>query len=147
MIKFILLGIGILFIIYLCLRWKILFGKITSIQFLTLMGSLLVLIIFFVLDFFSSSILEFFVGDLSKLSTSTIETYFSLLVTILIGFVGVIAVVLSVLYGAHITASTSEGEREKLSEQNFIWFCFLVYFIITMVVLFIYPLMNRLSSI
>lgn len=137
---------GIIFIIYLCKRWDFLYDKTTSIQLITLIGLFGVLIVFLVKDFFSSSVLEFFVGDLSKLEKSTIETYFSSFVTILIGVVGVIAVILSVLYGAHMSPDTSEIERMKLSEQNLLWFIFSVYFVIVTFFLFIHPLMKKLRS-
>jgi len=136
-----------------------LYGTVWSIQFWSIMILLVFLTVSLVVDLFSFSVLERFVGDLSELPRSTIETYFSSLVTVIIGFVGVILIVCSVLYGSfYVAYSKGKGEnvekldklkneREKLVKQCKIWLAFLVYFIAVMGVLFILPLMEQLGSI
>lgn len=155
-IDIILAFIGLAFIYYLCTRLNEIYGNKKSIQFWSMMILLVILIACLVIDLFSCSVLEFLVGDLSELPRSTIETYFSSLVTVIIGFVGVILIVCSVLYGSfYVAYSRGKGEnvkklnklkneREKLVKQCKTWLAFLVYFIAVMGVLFIRPLMNQL---
>lgn len=139
-IKIILFVIGLVFIVCLGIIWKEIYGRIESIQFLTLMGLLCSSIICLAFSFKIKNKIEI----LSK--KEVVKIYCSLSIQVLIGFIGVVAIILSILYGAYMNASTGVLERIKLPEQIRIWSAFSVYFIAITVVLFIRPLIKRLDS-
>lgn len=139
LIKVILVVLSICFIACLWIIFGELYGKIESIQRLVMTVLLFILIACLISDKRTEII--------KKLSDKETKLYFSSAIQLLIGFGGVIAVVLSVLYGAYINAPLSIEEYNKLLVQIQIWFGFTVYFVFIMGALFIYPLMKRLRSI
>ncbi len=139
MIKGILIVIYLAFVICLWMFWEEVYGKILSIQLLTLIILLLILLLCFILDNKIEKIIK-------KLSKNETEIYLSSTIHILIGFLGVIAIIFSVLYGAYLTISTNEPELVKLPSQIIFWFLFSIYFISVMFFYFILPLMKQLST-
>ena len=135
--------IGLCFILYLLWNLYEFYGKIESFQFLSLITSLMILIGFLAMDIWKSTI-KISIERLSRVDI--IGIYFSSTITILIGGVGIIGVVLSILNGAfYVAYEESAIELIKLRTQTLIWFGFILYFLAVFVVLFIYPLKKQLD--
>lgn len=140
-VKGILIVVGLVFILALYLNWDLLYGKLDSIQFKLLLFLLSGLIVCLLIDF---PVIENFIKGLPN-DSNVIGIYFSSLVTVLIGFMGIIALALSVLYGSFYV-KYGGIERGKIMWQSEVWILFILYLIIVMFVLFIYPLHERLNS-
>ena len=142
-IKGILFLIGLFFYLYLWINLDKFYGKTSSIQFWILIILLTILIICILLDLFSK--IEDFIKRLSDKKVAGV--YFSSTIHVLIGYIGVVTIMFSILYGTYYVAySGSENELIKLGEQSFIWLGFSLYVVADAFVLLIYPLMKKLSS-
>lgn len=97
-----------IFLIYLAYKWEDIYGTNFSIQCITIISLLGFLYVLFILNF--SSMLENFIRGLS---TENIKVYLPLIINIMIGFLGVIAIIISILYSTYITLETEYPGRNK----------------------------------
>lgn len=125
-----------------------------------LWASIILIVIF---GFFSS-----FEVIIEGLSDDVVEVYFSATITVSIGFVGIVGVIWSIIYGSLYCTYLSiisrkvekkekseedekeikqlKGEIGMLRKQGKVWLLFLLYFSSVWIIIFILPIMIRLSS-
>lgn len=138
--RFFLFVFGLIFAVFFWFRWYEVYGRPTSIQLLAILvllgGSFVCLII--------GSKIENFIGRLRK---DVVGAWFSTVITFLIGFVGFVGIMSSVLFGPYYIEygrTRLAGELQKIENQGFVWFFFTLYFISVVFVLFVLPLRNRM---
>lgn len=140
--RFLLFIFGLIFTVFFYFCWYNVYGRLESIQ----LWSILVLLAGLSFCLIIGSKIEVFIG---RLKDNVVGAYFSSLITLLIGFVGFVGIMNSILFGSYYIEYEKvriEVELQKIVFQGWIWFFFTLYFISVVFVLFVIPLKNKMLT-